>query len=172
VRYDSWTATSTSVIDPFGLVIKAGVWYLVARRKQTIRTYKVSQIVECTRLADGFTVPAAFHLARHWTDQLARFERSLQQGRATIRVAKAGLSRIERLGADAAESIRSAEPDRHGWRTATIPIESIDHAAIELLGFGPWLRVMEPRALAKRVRSLARQVATSPEPKKFPRASP
>ena len=160
VGYDGWTTTSTGVIDPFGLVIKAGVWYLVARRKQAIRTFKVSQILECTPLTDTFVVPATFHLAQHWAAELARFEQGLRQGRATIRVAKAALSRIERLGADAVDAVRGAQPDRHGWRTAPIPIESIDHAAVELLGFGPWVRVVEPRPLADRVRTLARRVAS------------
>jgi predicted DNA-binding transcriptional regulator YafY len=161
VRYDSWTTTSTVVIDPLGLVIKAGVWYLVARRTQAVRTYKVSQIVECTRLDQRFTAPESFNLADYWAETLVRFERSLQRGVATVRVSGAALSRIERLGADAAEAIRAAPADRHGWRTASIPIEGLEHAAIELLGFGPWIRVITPFALVRRVRTLARKVAAA-----------
>lgn len=159
VRYDGWTTTSTVVLDPLGLVIKAGVWYLVARRAQKIRTYKVSQIVECTRLTESFVMPESFHLADHWAHELVRFEKSLQRGAATIRVSSGALSRIERLGADAAGLIRAAPADRHGWRTATIPIEGLEHAAIEMLGFGPWIRVLAPPTLARRVRTLARKVA-------------
>lgn len=158
VRYESWTTTRTHTLDPFGLVIKAGVWYVVARSNQSIRTFRVSQIHEVQPLDEPFAVPRTFNLARHWADEVARFEKGLQRERATIRVAPGAMSRIERLGADAAEAVRAAAPDRHGWRSAEIPTESLDHAAMELLGFGPFVRVVDPPALRRRVRALARAV--------------
>lgn len=44
------------------------------------------------------------------------------------------MSRISRVGADAAETTLAAKPDPEGRRIATIWIESLQHAAGLLLG--------------------------------------
>ena len=41
VRYESWSATLCRTIDPLGLVMKTGSWYLVARTDGSLRTYKI-----------------------------------------------------------------------------------------------------------------------------------
>ena len=159
VRYQSWTITSTRTLEPFGLVIKAGVWYLVARSNQMLRTYKVSQILDLTLTDQFFKIPTTFDLARHWAHELRRFEKALRRSQATIRLSAAGLSRIDRLGTDATAAIRASPPDDSGYRTAEIPIEGIEHAALELLAFGPFVKVIAPRELALRVQQLAGQVS-------------
>jgi predicted DNA-binding transcriptional regulator YafY len=159
IRYESWTTTNAKTIEPFGLVNKAGTWYVVARRAETLRTYKIGQILALTELDEHFEIPVAFSLANHWSSELSRFEKQLRRGHATIRVAPAALSRIDWLGADAAEAVRAGTPDDTGWRVVEIPIEKIDHAAVELLAFGPDVKVLEPPELATRLRDLACQVA-------------
>lgn len=134
---------------------------MVARRKGRLGTYRVSRVLDCRLLARRFVTPVSFQLASHWSAEVARFERSLQRASATIRVRNAALSRIERLGADAADAVRAAVPDGRGWRTAEVPIEALEHAALELLGFGPHVRVLRPLALARRIRALAVKVAAS-----------
>src|SRR5690606_9665852 len=44
VRYESWTRVSDRVLEPYGLVLKGGIWYVVARSGETIRTYRLSSI--------------------------------------------------------------------------------------------------------------------------------
>lgn len=160
VSYESWRARTARTLEPFGLVLKAGIWYVVARRNQELRTYRVGQIEELTALDERFEVPAGFRLSEHWAAELSRFEQELVRGRATIRVSGPALSRIERLGAEAAAAVRASGHDAAGWRTAEIPIEGIEHAALELLGFGPHVVVVAPSALAKRVQALAAEVGS------------
>lgn len=155
VRYESWKGRRSRTLDPLGLVLKGGVWYLVARVETAVRTYRVGRITTLKSLEGTFEPPARFHLAKHWAAELARFDRERVRGHATVRVGEGALTRIERLGADAAEAVRASRPDREGVRTATIPIESVEHAAIELLGLGPHLEVVAPPELAHRVRELA-----------------
>ena len=157
IRYESWTMKSRKTIEPLGLVIKAGVWYVVARRRNALRTYRVGQIFELKALKATFEAPADFNLAAHWAAEVKRFEKGLHRGEATIQVAPEAISRMGRLGADALARARESVADRHGWRTVKVPIEGIDHAALELLGFGPFVKVVSPAALAKRVRELADQ---------------
>ena len=159
VRYQSWAGRRKEILEPWGLVIKGGVWYLVARVGDGLRTYRVGQIEEVETLSDRFDMPTDFDLVSHWVIELRRFEKELQRGHATVRVAPPAMSRIERLGADAADAIRAAPLDASGRRTAVIPIEGVDHAAIELLGFGAWVEVIKPALLRRRLGDLVAQVA-------------
>lgn len=147
IRYESWSATVARTIDPLGVVMKAGSWYLVARAGGSIRTYKVAQIHELETLEQSFLYPDGFDLAVHWRTELKRFEKSLRRGEATLLVSPAALSRIDRLGADAAEAVLAARADADGKRVATIPIEGVAHAASLLLGFADEVEVLSPPAL-------------------------
>lgn len=159
IRYESWSATVQRKLDPLGLVLKAGAWYLVARAGRDIRTYKIAKVLELAALDETFAYPARFNLASHWRRELKRFEASLRQAQATLRVAPAGLSRLDHLGADIAEALRQARPDAQGWREATVPIEGIEHAAGVLLGFADTIEVRAPAALRRRLVDLASRVA-------------
>ena len=44
MTYKSWTATREHRVEPLGLVMKAGAWYLVALSKGQLRTYKAGKI--------------------------------------------------------------------------------------------------------------------------------
>lgn len=162
IDYESWTARRPKTVDPYGLVMKGGTWYLVAgtarRTARPLAIYRVDQIHDAA-IEDGVVVrPKGFDLARHWHAEVARFEATLDRDTATLRIADGALSRVERLGPTGEDRVRAATPDAAGWRTATVPIESIEHAALLLLGFGPDVEVVEPAALRTRMRALARDV--------------
>ena len=57
----------------------------------------------------------------------------------------------------AAESAEHAA--KNGWRRATIPIESVEQAAADLIRLGTEIEVLEPAALRQRIADLARDVA-------------
>jgi predicted DNA-binding transcriptional regulator YafY len=116
-----------------------------------MRTYKIAKIQNIELLDEDFAYPEAFDLASHWRDELKRFERSLRQGEATLRISPAALSRIDRLGANVAETVLSVPPDADGWRLAVVPIESIDYAAGLLLGFADDIEVIKPAQLRERL---------------------
>jgi predicted DNA-binding transcriptional regulator YafY len=159
IRYESWSATVRRRIDPLGLVLKAGVWYLVARAGRDVRTYKVAKVLELEALDETFDYPAGFDLAAHWRGQLQRFEAGLHKGEATLRVSAAALSRLDRLGADIADAVLRMPPDPGGWRKAVVPIESVSHAASLLLGFADDIEVLAPPALRRQLAARARRVA-------------
>src|SRR5215831_2467760 len=68
VRYRRWTAPTdvTRTLDPHGIVLKAGKWYLVARDHRGMRTYRVNQILRLAVLDEHFERAEDFDLAEYW----------------------------------------------------------------------------------------------------------
>src|SRR5512142_948482 len=72
-------------VEPLGLVLKGGAWYVVARRDGEFRTYRVSRIVDVHELDEHFERPSDFELAAHWTAAATEFEESLERVEVTLR---------------------------------------------------------------------------------------
>lgn len=158
IRYESWSATVRRTVDPLGLVLKAGAWYLMARIGDGIRTYKVAKVLDLDVLSDGFDYPAGFDLAAQWQESLQRFAKELRRAEAVLWVSPEALPLLDRLGADAVEAVQQAEPDAEGRRRATVPIEGIGHAARLLLGFTDTIEVLDPPELRQALAEGARRV--------------
>ena len=162
VRYESWKGEVTRELEPLGLILKAGLWYLAARsaegRRREPRTYRVSNILELTVGEATFERPAAFDLAAWWTGTSRRFEADIFTGTATLRVSKAGLKRLARLGVEQARIAVEADPV-DGWVELSVPIESVDHAAWDFLRLGPEAEVMAPPELRTAVAALTARMA-------------
>lgn len=160
ISYESWSRRSVSSVDPLGLVLKGGRWYLLARAGSKERIYRLDK-VEAARVLDETAERSPdFDLAATWKASVAAFEASLERGRATLKARASSLDRVERLGAAMAEPLLSATPDPDGCRTAQVPIEGIGHAAGLLLGFGDEIEVIEPAELRQELGRRAARVAT------------
>jgi predicted DNA-binding transcriptional regulator YafY len=163
--YDSWTQTKNWLVDPLGLVLKGGEWYVVAEADAKRLTFKVSNIVGLAVLMENFERPARFELGLWWAESLARFEAELRPEIAKLRVSPAGLKRIAALGSFAARAVAQAgPPDRRGWRSLGLPIESGDHSALALLGCGPEFEVISPPSFRHRIAELATAIAKENAP--------
>ena len=159
-HYAGWPAAVRRKIDPLGLVLKAGAWYLVARSGGHVRTYKVERMMETGALDEGYDYPAAFDLAAHWRADLERFEKSLWRGEAKLRVSAAASSWLHGLGTEVADAIMAAPVGPDGWREAMVPIESVEHAARQIASFGDEIEVIAPAALRRRLAEHARRILT------------
>ncbi|WP_217239122.1 YafY family protein [Streptomyces sp. AC555_RSS877] len=133
-------------LEPYGLVLKAGRWYVVAGPGP--RTYRVDQILQLTPSSEEFTLPDHFDLAAYWTAYQRDFHARLQQGEAVVRLAP-GVQL-------ARQTVAGGHTDDEGWTVATVPIESLDHAHAEFLCLGTGVEVLEPPELRARI---ARTVA-------------
>ncbi len=162
MNYDSWTGLRDRLVDPLGLVLKGGSWYLVARIDGGMRTYKVSNIKSLVVQDTKFERPDGFDLARHWAAELTRFEAELRHETAVILATAVGLKRLSVLGAYAVDAVAKAVPaDAQGWSKLTLPFETVEQAALALLGIGPEIRVVEPDALRQRMHQLAGEIRDS-----------
>jgi predicted DNA-binding transcriptional regulator YafY len=159
------------LIDPLGIVLKAGVWYFVARaapateapaEDSDIRTYRVAAILDLVVLDERFPRPEGFDLAKTWTAWAERFERDLFRGEAVVRLSPAGVQRIPYLmsramGRGTQNTIGTPEAD--GWVRAVVPIESVRHAHGELLRLGADVEVLEPADLREMIRATVAELA-------------
>ncbi|WP_329403792.1 helix-turn-helix transcriptional regulator [Streptomyces melanogenes] len=154
VRYRRWQAPQEVErrIEPYGIVLKAGRWYTVAGGGDEPRTYRIGQILFLEQLDEHFTPPTGFDLAQHWREHSTRLQERLWQGEAEIRVSLLGVDRLEGFAAKAVvEGVRRGTVERDGWRRAVIPVESLEHAELQLLRLGPEVEVIAPPALRDRI---------------------
>ncbi|RSO42562.1 transcriptional regulator [Streptomyces sp. WAC 06725] len=140
-------------LEPYGLVLKAGVWYLAARAGEDVRVYRIDRFTSVTLLDDRFTRDPDFDLPAFWAERAAQFARSILRDEVTVRLTPAGARQLrhvtDRAGAD--EALAAAgEPDEQGRITVTLPVESLDVAFSQLLGLGPEGEVLAPATLRER----------------------
>ncbi|MFF5637892.1 helix-turn-helix transcriptional regulator [Streptomyces sp. NPDC012825] len=149
LRYRRWRAPEEIErrVEPYGLVLKAGRWYLVAGGPSGVRTYRVDQILGIRPLEDEFAAPDGFRLAGYWKDHLAGFRARLHTAEALVRLTPEGARRL------------GVAPAGDGWTETRVPIESIDHAHREFLRLGTDVEVVAPAELRDRVAETVRTLA-------------
>ncbi|NUO40885.1 MAG: YafY family transcriptional regulator [Streptomyces sp.] len=150
VRYRRW-ARPTDVerrLEPYGLVLKAGRWYVVAGPGP--RTFRVDQILELATSDEEFVRPADFDLAAYWTAYQRDFHERLYREEAVVRLAP-GVThpRADAYGPEQVD----------GWTLARVPIESVDRALGEFLSMGAGVEVLEPLELRERLAATVRELA-------------
>jgi predicted DNA-binding transcriptional regulator YafY len=147
LRYREGPSTVQRTVDPLGLVLKGGAWYLVSRRSAGMRVYRVSRVAAARPLADSFERPPDFELAAFWQEWSEAFERSRARVEVTVRVSE--LARRYLPG--------ETRVDAEGC--AVVAFEDLGQAYRDLLRFGPDVEVLEPPELRTRIAETAREVA-------------
>jgi predicted DNA-binding transcriptional regulator YafY len=153
IRYRRSGATETDIrhLDPFGLVLKAGTWYLVARRDGEMRTYRVSRVDDVKVLDESFDRPAGFDLARYWSATVAEFEANAPAVEVIVITSQPGFERLQRMARYGGRALRSHEPLDDDRTRVRFAFESYDDAYIDLLSLGAEVEVLEPEDLRTRI---------------------
>ena len=152
------------VLEPLGLVLKAGTWYLVASVVDDARgprTYRVSRVRTAAVLEHEFERPDGFDLQTHWAEYQRDYEQRIFHATATIRLSEAGRSLLFLIGSAAARAGHEAmqPPDEDGWMRTVVPIESVRHAQHALMQLGADVEVLEPPDLRELVAASAKAMA-------------
>ncbi len=157
IRYQRGNATIEREIEPLGLVLKAGNWYVAAGTSGEPRTYRLSAIRDVAVRDRPFRRPADFDLAAWWQASTRRFETGIWQGNAVVRLSPEGRARLAGLGAAVAQAAEASagQADARGWTRHVIPVESVEFAAREILRLGTDVEVLAPPALRARIHELA-----------------
>jgi len=147
IRYREGLRVVRRTLDPLGLVLKGGAWYLVAHRSAGMRVYRVSRVVSVRPLEQELVRPGGFDLAGFWDEWSRSFEQNRPRVEVAIRVSedvRRLLPRDQRIG-------REGE--------VVVAFENLVEAQRELLRFGADLEVLAPPELRERVAATARAVA-------------
>ncbi len=162
IKYESWNGVVNRELEPLGLILKAGAWYFAARvaNEIKVRTYRVSNVLELQSGRKHFKRPAKFELADYWQESTKRFEAELYRLQAKIRVSPRAMKWL--LNARTKVTVLPLEAKRTkrkvDWKTALMPIESIEHGARQLLALGGEIEVLEPAELRARIIEDARAI--------------
>jgi predicted DNA-binding transcriptional regulator YafY len=153
IDYASWRQRARRVVQPLGLVMKAGNWYLVAQLKGRISTFKVASIVEATVLTSASARPRGFDLADYWRASVQRFERGLYSAEADLLATPEGLRLLAELNSVSAKAVSAAGRPRRkdGRARLRTPIEAIERASAQLLALSPEVEVLGPPALRRKM---------------------
>ena len=159
VDYESWQGTARRELEPLGLVLKAGAWYMAARTvgQDAVRTYRLAKLLDLQPGSKGFRRPRAFDLGAFWQASSARFEAQLRPLQSHVRVSRRGLTWLDnaRLDYVPVPGASTGARSQSGWQEVLLPIESIEHGTRQVLGFGAEMEVLLPPALRAEVRRLA-----------------
>jgi predicted DNA-binding transcriptional regulator YafY len=146
-RYREGPRVVQRTLDPLGLVLKGGAWYLVARRSVGMRVYRVSRFASARVREDGFERSEGFELAAYWDEWSRTFEASLPRVEVKVRASELALRFLPR-------------DLQGGDGIFVVGFQSLDDAYRELLKFGPDAEVLEPMELRDRIAATAREVAS------------
>lgn len=151
------------LIEPHGLVAKAGVWYVVSRAQGTyMQIYRVSRIQEAELTNGRFTRQSDFDLADYWQAWVARLEKRQEIVAVTLRVAQGGLPMLQRLLGDAIhQHVAMAENDAQGQLVLRLTFGSLEEASRQLLGLGTAVMVLDPPELRQQMRDQAEQIVAA-----------
>jgi predicted DNA-binding transcriptional regulator YafY len=161
IRYQRGDKAVERTIDPLGLVLKAGTWYLVASHRGQPRTYRVSRIDAADLLEERFTRPDGFDLAERWAASSTEFERTMQNVQVRLRIREERAWLLDRALDPVARRACTTQPEGDGWLVASFAAESVEIALPQLLQLGDAAVVLEPPELRERIEGEVRRMAAS-----------
>lgn len=158
IHYRSWKGERERTVDPLGIVLKAGAWYLAAAVADSVRTYRIARIDKLKETEETFDRPKGFDLGAYWAEATERLEAELHAETATVRLSPEGLRLLNRIALPVVrEGTRLVgSPDENGWQTALMPAGTDHEGLVDLLRFGAEIEVIAPKSLRDKITAMAR----------------
>ncbi|GJM40733.1 MAG: transcriptional regulator [Ardenticatenaceae bacterium] len=148
------------LLDPYGLVAKASIWYVVGgMHGGRIQVYRVSRIMEAAFTGNTFERPDTFNLATYWQTWRDRFEASQNQLTVQLRVPPNNGPLLALVfGEGIVHAMQKAPPNEDGTTTLTLSFDSVEAACRQLLGLGTAVEVIAPQSLRQKLQQQAEAV--------------
>lgn len=160
MSYHSWQGPRQRQVQPLGVTLKGGQWYLVAKVEADVRTYRVSRIASLELKDEGFERPADFNLAEFWQASLRRMEALQFPVMAEVRLTSLGLRIMEFVCPPYVIAQANIEPaDDSGWHRACFPVGRPPYGCNELLRFGAEVEVTGPAELRSAMEEMVSTLA-------------
>jgi predicted DNA-binding transcriptional regulator YafY len=147
-------------LDPLGLVLKAGTWYLVANSEGQARTYRVSRITGVAATDEPAPRPPDFDLAAYWAESISAYERDAPRIAITVRIDPAVLGVL--ADAVGGQAVRQAEripaEDPEGWVHLRLTADWPEEVPGRLIMLGSRAEILDPPEVRERAILLARRM--------------
>lgn len=153
-RRSADTKTSPRVVDPYGLVAKAGRWYLIADVRGAGRLFALERLTHYERLDAPATLRPGQNLRTVWA---ALKERTESPGGVSVTV-RLRESRVDLARRILGTRIHTVSPADEGWCTVVVRYPDVESVR-QLLQFGDHIEVRTPEAARERIRQLASDMA-------------
>ncbi|GAA3243974.1 YafY family protein [Pseudonocardia petroleophila] len=143
-------------LDPLGLVMKAGTWYLAAESGGRVLMFRVDRVVDAEPSGERFERPPGFDLPSWWAGASAGFESTMLRLTVRLRLGPGGRARLARVtDADAAAAALAGAgvPDADGWCEVRLDVEDVHVAAGQLVGLAGEVEVLDPPELRSALRA-------------------
>ncbi len=146
-------------VDPYGLVSKAGTWYLVAAHRGRPKMYRVSRVRAVAATGTPARRPDERDLAEVWTELRERLETPTAEVEVRLLVDPAWAPTLRRVHlAVLAGPWRTEGVAPDGREILVAPFRSLIGARAGLLGYGEAVEVLEPAALRDEMADAAARV--------------
>lgn len=153
-------ATFERLVAPYGLVAKAGIWYLVAEREGKMEVRRVSDLHDARLTSERFQRKPGFNLEIFWKEWCSEQEDDFSLYPVDFRISPDAVPRLlKEFGSKAHRALDLAECDPNGWRLVELSFSSLEDARDKLLPFGSGVEVIRPEALRLSIQDVAVQVA-------------
>jgi predicted DNA-binding transcriptional regulator YafY len=150
-------------VDTLGLVLKAGVWYLVGRSGGELRVYRMSRIAALDTTDQTFSRPRNFDLASFWACARDEFESSRPRVDVTVRLRPASLPALRRaVDWTVRPAVGAGAPIEGSDRVELVlPFERIEYAYGDLIKVGGAVEVVAPLELREQLAAAGRSLVAT-----------
>ncbi|MGI5346845.1 helix-turn-helix transcriptional regulator [Streptomyces sp. CA-250714] len=154
-RHSGRTTLRTYTLDPYGLVSKAGTWYLVADHKRTPRLFRTDRLSQVSVLEAEARRRPGMELPQVWQDLRREVEDREEGVRITVRIHRERLDMVTRIAGYYFTGPPVPEPGTDEWLRVEFAYP-VAKAVRHLLQFGADIQVLDPpEAHAEMARAIA-----------------
>jgi predicted DNA-binding transcriptional regulator YafY len=149
----------TRIVHPYGLVAKASVWYLIAAHEDGFRTYRISRISRVLVSEESFIRDGEFNLTEYWQTSTSNFLENVPFFTFTLAIhpnAK-NMATWYSPGFCELEGV-----NENGWYIGQYYVDSLELAAMFVVGLGKQVIIIEPDELQAAVTEKIKAL-TAPE---------
>ncbi|MGY1858289.1 helix-turn-helix transcriptional regulator [Modestobacter sp. SYSU DS0290] len=154
-RRSGTTQPAPVVVDPYGLAVKAGRWYLVADTDGAPRVFALERLTSYEVLRPPARLRAGHTLTTVWAHLRAQVEQAGDVA-ITARLRRSRLDLARRILGSRMGDVRHLD---ELWCQVTVRYEEVEGVR-QLLQFGDHIEVLAPEPARQLVHQLARDLAT------------
>ncbi|MBP2337572.1 putative DNA-binding transcriptional regulator YafY [Saccharothrix coeruleofusca] len=157
-RRSGSTTARPAVVDPYGLLLRADRWYLIADRDAQPRMYALSRLRDWEVLAE----PRRLREGEDLAGVAAELGRELESRHEVTVTARLDADRVDLAHRVLGSRLRTVGEAADGRVTITVSYDQLDGVR-QLLQFADHIEVVDPEPARRLVHDLARQLARAHE---------